>query len=196
MPTVVDCPYCRGTARNPLTATPCEVCRGTGRVARPEGSVRCNYCRGGGRDPYGLSACPVCRGVGHIALAADAAETKPPESKEEEASERRSEDIAGKRHEVSVGGRLTMSGQVTVRRVVEVAVPVVVLSLLSAAIVFILMITLFGADNTPWVFFAVWGASTLVLALLGWVLRILGHLLGFQLPRWVTGPWRIPTIRR
>lgn len=79
MPLLVDCPYCLGTARNRLTATPCEVCGGTGRVPRPAGSVDCRYCRGEGRDPSGLAPCPVCRGFGHMALAADAAETEPAE---------------------------------------------------------------------------------------------------------------------
>ena len=76
---LVDCPYCRGTAQNVLTATPCEVCGGTGRVPRPDGSVKCRFCRGQGRDPYGLGPCPVCHGFGHIALGADAAEAELPE---------------------------------------------------------------------------------------------------------------------
>lgn len=79
VPTLVDCPYCRGTARNPLTLYPCEVCGGKGQVPRPDGSVTCRFCRGEGRDPYGLNPCPVCRGVGHIAASADATETKLPE---------------------------------------------------------------------------------------------------------------------
>ena len=78
VPTLVDCPYCRGTAQNVLTATPCEVCGGTGRVPRPDGSLKCRFCRGHGRDPYGLAPCPVCHGFGHIALGADAAETELP----------------------------------------------------------------------------------------------------------------------
>lgn len=63
-----DCPYCKGTGRDPFALELCPVCKGSGRLrAFPEEqSVKCRFCEEEGRDPYRDAPCRKCKGHGVI----------------------------------------------------------------------------------------------------------------------------------